>query len=82
MMGSLKRQRNTGDTVGDFILEYGQYEMHAMIGGTDADSIVDEALQFAEMTVDLGVLAASGGKVAFTVISAAGLVAIINTLSF
>merc|ERR1712156_767803 len=58
--GGLTRQRNTGDTAGDIILEYGSYEMHAMIGGTDTDSLANESFKFAEKTVDLSVLAGSG----------------------
>ena len=47
--GSLKRARNTGDTTGDIILEYGSYAVHALIGRKDyTDTAADDSLRLAE----------------------------------
>ena len=85
------RQRNTGDTTEDIILEYGSYAMHAKIGDTGEglgsgtytdDDASWESVKLDEQTVDFTDLVGSGAQTAFTVISAASLIAIINTLSF
>ena len=45
LKGTLKRKRNTGDTVDDIILDYSnKYMMHAAIGIIDTE---DNALKFA-----------------------------------
>lgn len=81
--GTVKRQRNTGDTTGDIILEYGSYDMHALIGRKDTtDANSDDSLRLAEQTVDLSVLSGSGAKAGYTVLSAAALASIVYTLSF
>ena len=87
--GKLVRERNTGDTTEDIILEYGSYAMHAKIGDTGGGltSYSDEdasweSVKLDEQTVDFTDLVGSGAQTAFTVISAASLIAIINTLSF
>ena len=63
--------------------------MHAKIGDTgeglstltnDDDSM--ESVKLAEQTVDFTELIGSGARTAFTVVSAASLAAIINTLAF
>ena len=44
-----KRARNTGDTTGDIILEYGSYAVHALIGRKDyTDTAADDSLRLAE----------------------------------
>ena len=68
--GGLTRDRNTGDTAGDIILEYGSYDMHAMIGCTDTDCLANESFKFAEKTVDLSVLAGSGAIRTLAIFSA------------
>ena len=89
--GILKRNRNTGDTTEDIILEYGAYDMHAKIGDTgdglgsgavtnDDDTM--ESIKLAEQSVDFTDLVGSGAQTAFTVISAASLAAIVSSLAF
>ena len=63
--------------------------MHAKIGDTGGglNSLTDEdasweSVKLDEQTVDFTDLVGSGAQTAFTVISAASLIAIINTLSF
>lgn len=39
LQGTVKRPRNTGDTLDDIILEYGKYAIHAMIGDTGETNV-------------------------------------------
>ena len=58
MEGTIKRARNTGDTTSDIILEYGSYDIHALIGSkTTSDAQSDESLRLGEQTIDFSVLA-------------------------
>ena len=83
MKGSVKRPRNTGDTTSDIILEYGSYDIHALIGSkalSDAQS--DESLRLGEQTIDFSVLSTSGSVTAYSVLSFSALLAVVSTLSF
>ena len=81
--GSLKRPRNTGDTTGDIILEYGSYAVHALIGRKDyTDTAADDSLRLAEQTIDFSVLASSDAVTAYTALSVSAVMALVSTMSF
>ena len=76
----LTRERNTGDTTDDIILDYSyEYAMHAKVGKI-ADSDNDQALLFEAQTVDF--TAFFDGAVERTTAGVAVLTAIIYSLAF
>lgn len=80
VVGTVKRSRNTGDTVGDIILNYDSaYQVHAWIGRTADTS--DESLKFIAQEVDFTQFYNSGAYASATV-SGAVLGAILYSLAF
>lgn len=70
MQGDASRKFDTSDTVGDFILDYTTYKMHAKFGET---SETDTAFKFNEIDVNFADLLAAETNFAHFGYSAAGL---------